>query len=266
MSSETPLGKAVKQPLQYAPEILAAVPRAIARSKSGVDSHFFSGIDRWTAYEFVWKSPDGRLHPSILDFEIGARSENIVESKSLKLYLNSCYYASFSSSEEVKVNLTKEIEDCVLGDVKIELISLNQAEQVLAQVSPTGTCIDQAEMTTETELAFEADTRVHECLYSHSFRSLCPVTSQPDWATILIEYRGAKLSKSALLSYLRGYAEHDGFHEYCVEMIYSDLVALPAIEDAAVCAKFLRRGGIDICPFRTSTPDFTEPKGRLIRQ
>lgn len=264
--SNIPLGKAVKQPAHYAPEILANIPRAVARSKSGIYAQSFQGLDRWTAYEFIWVDPDGRLHPSVLEIEIEFDSKNIVESKSLKLYLNSCYYRRFADSEEVISILTKEISDCVLGDVTLSLFSLDKAEDVFGTVGPIGECIDGAPTKLGLGLLVESGNSVHERLYTQTFRSLCPVTAQPDWATILIEYRGAKLAHSSLLSYLQSYAEHDGFHENCAELIYRDLLAIPEIEQVAVCAKFLRRGGIDICPFRTSTENFLEPQARLIRQ
>lgn len=270
MESNIPLGKAVNQPAHYAPEVLADISRTAARSKSGIDARTFKGLDRWTAYEFVWRDEEERLHPAVLEIEIGFDSKNIVESKSLKLYLNSCYYRSFSNAEEVISTLTKTISDCVSGDVTLRLVSLDQAEQVFGTSHPLGECIDSAPIDALTNakksLVVESSNPVHERLYSQIFRSLCPVTSQPDWATILIEYRGAKLTQANLLNYLQSYAEHDGFHENCAELIYRDLAAVPGIEDVAVCAKFLRRGGIDISPFRTSTDDFVEPTGRLIRQ
>ena len=271
MDSHIPLGRAVKQPAHYVPEILAGIPRELARSKSGIKVDFLNGLDRWTAYEFVWRDEEQRLHPSVLEIEIGCDSKNIVESKSLKLYLNSCYYRVFTGPEEVLTTLQKDIGDCVLSHVTLSLVSVDKAEEVFATTEPLGECIDSAPMIERTNknntvLAVESGNSVHERIYTQTFRSLCPVTSQPDWASVLIEYRGAKLVRSNLLSYLQSYAEHDGFHENCAELIYTDLLTVPEIEQVAVCAKFLRRGGIDICPFRTSTPDFIEPRGRLIRQ
>ena len=162
------------------------------------------------------------------------------------------------------MEISKCLSQCVAGRVNLELVNLAQAAEYLNPMRATGESIDHEKLVGE--LSIESDLQVHEKLCSHTFRSLCPVTNQPDWASILVEYRGTKISRSGLLAYLRGYAEHDGFHESCVELIYRDIRSLEGIEEVAVCAKFLRRGGIDICPFRTSTIDFVEPKGRLIRQ
>jgi 7-cyano-7-deazaguanine reductase len=260
---DIPLGKSVSQPSHYAPEVLASIPRTLARDASGIDDQSFTGIDRWTAYEFVWIDSDGRAQPLILNIEISADSVNLVESKSLKLYLNSCYHKRFESRDEARSEVEARLRDCVLGGVSIELIDL---ERALVPLAIVGTSLDEAESEPDMQLATEPVGVIHEKLYTHVFRSLCPVTGQPDWASILIEYQGAKLAQPNLLSYLRSYSHHQGFHENCVELIYRDIFALEGMEDVAVCAKFLRRGGIDISPFRTSTVEFKEPRGRLIRQ
>ena len=266
MTTETPLGKATKQPLQYAPEVLASIPRDVARNRAGIDPYAFSGVDRWTAYEFSWVDSDKAIHPAFLNIEVSADSKNIVESKSLKLYLNSCYYHIFKNTEEVERELVEQLERCVSGGTKVELIPLGRAEEKFSPSVPKGISIDDSSIGDTKELECDVSKIVHEKLYTQVFRSLCPVTGQPDWATVFIEYRGAQLSRSGVLNYLKSYAEHQGFHENCVELIHKDLLALAGIDEVAVCAKFLRRGGIDICPFRTTTKDFIEPAGRLIRQ
>lgn len=264
---DIPLGKSVKQPDRYDPDVLAAIPRKLARQQSFIDPSRFTGLDRWTAYEFFWLDSDKQIQTAILDIEIASDSLKIVESKSLKLYLNSCYYAQFDSSKRVESELQTQLESRLDGAVKIKLLSLPQAEQLLMATALKGICIDgvNGSLNNRTGIEFE-DIETEEVLYSHAFRSLCPVTAQPDWASIIVQYRGARIIPSSFLHYLRGYAEHQGFHENCVEKIHKDILDLPEIKEAAVCAKFLRRGGIDICPFRTSSQDFAEPKGRLIRQ
>ena len=166
---DIPLGKQVKQPSKYAPEALAALPRALARDKSGIDAGAFIGLDRWTAYEFAWLDSEGRIHPGTLDIEIAPSSKNIVESKSLKLYLNSCYYARFSGLEEVRSELSKTLGQCVEGAVKVNLLPLADSNNLLAITDPVGQCIDQAKLDTETSLAIESEVIVHEQLYSQVF-------------------------------------------------------------------------------------------------
>ncbi len=263
---DIPLGKSVQQPKGFAPAILAAVPRILGRSSANIDTDAFKGLDRWTAYEFVWFDQRGVGHADVLNIEIDSQSKNLVESKSLKLFLNSCYYQYFESPKAVETVLSKYIEAIVEGPTKIQLLSTEQAKAELQIVPTFGASIDGKSPAGNVDLKLESNENVHQCLYTDLFRSLCPVTGQPDWATIVIEYIGSKLDQRSLLGYLRSYAEHSGFHEACVESIFQDIRTFEGIEEVAVCAKFLRRGGIDICPFRTSTDDFAEPKGRSIRQ
>ena len=271
---DIPLGKFVPQPKAYAPEVLAAIPRSLGREKSGIDGLNFLGLDRWTAYEFCWFDASGRAHAAILDIQISCTSHNLVESKSLKLYLNSCYYRKFDSAAALQSELQHCLYEVLQGEVRLRVLSLDDVNTELAVCNALGESIDADQPSIYPEyqgktLELSIDPTlgsIHEKLYSNLFRSLCPVTRQPDWATILIEYRGKPLNRTALSSYLCGYAEHNSFHEACVESIYGDIRALDGIDDVAVCAKFLRRGGIDICPFRTSTEAFEEPRMRLIRQ
>lgn len=264
---DIPLGKEVKSPTTYAPEILAAVPRKLARENSSINPELFQvGLDRWTAYEFVWRDFSDRLHPGILNIEVDCNSDNIVESKSLKLYLNSFYFARFADVSMVEEELTAKLGNSVSGEVGVAFSTLDAAGKSLQRAAPEGDCLDEVAMKESIELATEQGSYTEERLYTHVFRSLCPVTAQPDWATILIQYRGATLLRPNLFGYLRAYSEHQGFHENCVEQIFSDIYRLEDIDEVAVCAKFLRRGGIDICPFRSSTADFVEPTGYLVRQ
>lgn len=263
---DIPLGKDVQQPISFAPEVLAAVPRSVGRTHKNIEAKEFAGVDRWTAYEFFWFGPEAKANVAMLDIEIDCQSTNLVESKSLKLFLNSCYYRTFESSEEVESVLSEQIGGIVEGALKAQILSPEQAQNQLGIKPAPGQSIDQINTHGKSDLELESNQKVHEALYTDMFRSLCPVTGQPDWATVLIEYRGSKLDQRALLGYLMSYAEQSGFHEACVEAIFQDIKLLDGIDEVAVCAKFLRRGGIDICPFRTSTIDFVEPKGRLIRQ
>lgn len=263
---DIPLGKSIAQPKRYAPEVLAAVSRNLARSTLNIQSNDFSGLDRWTAYEFFWFDQQGRPQVAILNIEIDCASENLVESKSLKLYLNSCYYRRFDSALDAENEVSNQLSNIVQGGVRVKLLATEHSDNLPISLDDLWLNIDTSYVSGKSELSAKQGSRVHEKLYSNLFRSLCPVTAQPDWATILIEYRGDKLIPEALLRYLLSYSEHSGFHEACVESIYRDIHQLDGIDDVAVCAKFLRRGGIDICPFRTSTSDFKELSGRLVRQ
>ena len=263
---DTPLGKSIAQPKFYDPGILAAVPRSIARADLGIQANTFFGLDRWTAYEFFWFDQNNNAKAAILNIEIDCASENLVESKSLKLYLNSCYYRSFASVTEVQTEISHQISKIVQGSVCVMALDIEHPSNFTSGLDKSWRNIDEVKPSEQGELAVDESKHAHEKLYSNLFRSLCPVTAQPDWATVLIEYKGNKLIPEVLTGYLLNYAEHSGFHEACVESIYRDISQLNGIEDVAVCAKFLRRGGIDICPFRTSNLDFKEPSSRLVRQ
>lgn len=261
-----PLGKTVAQPDVFGPEHLAPVPRAWAREKEQVDLSNLSGVDVWNLWEVSWLEPSGRPVQATGRLTVPYDSPNLVESKSIKLYLNSMNNTVFESWDAVKKTLTDHLSEAAGKSVTLELWRVGDGP--LADVHEVlGEVIDDApfypDYALDESLAQgEAETMR---LISHSFRSLCPVTAQPDWATVVIDYAGPALDRGKLLSYLTNFREHQGFHEACCERIASELLAATGAESLTVEARFLRRGGLDINPIR-STQTQALPDVRWSRQ
>lgn len=259
---DIPLGKEVAQPAAYDPTLLAPVPRALAREQAHLDPSTFQGWDDWTAYEVCWQDVEGRRHATPLQFRVPSDSPNLVESKSIKLYLNSLFFAAFDDQqalvEEVALQLTESAGSSVM---------VSAADQ-LAELHPDpGTAwknLDR-EMPSSGELRSRKPAKVDQFYFTECFRSLCPVTSQPDWASVFIRCDGPELDPAVLCAYLYAFSEHTGFHEQCVEQILCDLVNAGQ-QRVAVYARYLRRGGIDINPYRTTQADYGIGIGRIPRQ
>lgn len=265
---ELPLGRQVESPREYAPQVLVAVPRNLGRELLGLESWLpFSGVDRWVAWEFAWHDWRGRRRVGILELSVPAESPAIVESKSLKLYLNSCFYHRFGNVESLCEELQESLEEIVGAPLSIEYRDLQRALDDYRVAQPEGRCLDDIEAAETAQLGVEErHPDLAETCFSHCFRSLCPVTGQPDWASILIDVRGVRLEASGLLAYLLGFAEHQAFHEHCVETIFMDIWKQCQPAELAVGAAFTRRGGIEINPHRTSSSDLGGHRYRLVRQ
>lgn len=262
-----PLGQNVAQPDHFTADHLAPVPRAWAREKEGVDASAMDGVDVWNLWELSWLDLDGRPIQAIGRFFVPHSSPNLVESKSIKLYFNSMNNERLGSDwEEVRKRIADDLSAKAGAPVPVELTAVDQG--VLAGVtSLEGECIDDAPWIDGYELggdiASGPDERV--TLYSHAFRSLCPVTAQPDWATVIIDYQGPRIDRSKLSGYLASLRNHQGFHEACCERITGELASATGASSLSVQACFLRRGGIDINPYRSTA--FSEvPARRLSRQ
>lgn len=263
------LGRQVPASLHYDPAILRPVARAPARAAIGLSGTLpFHGADVWHAYELSWLQA-GRPVVALGRLVVDAATPNIVESKSLKLYLNSLNETEFGTPAALVATVESDVGRLLGGPARLELCSLEDPG-----FSPTALerhrCIDSAPLSGipdgPDEGCLRTDAGVaRESLCSHLLRSLCPVTSQPDWATVLIDYEGPRLDHGALLTYLLGYRRHQGFHEQCVEKIFVDLLRRTAPIELAVQAFYTRRGGLDICPWRSSRPG-QAPRIRLPRQ
>ncbi len=230
------------------------------------------GLDHWQAYEMSWLNRKGKPQFAIGEFFFNAESENIVESKSLKLYLNSLNNESFDSVDSIAKVVTQDLSQVSRSEVKVRLTPLQRCENKL-RVDLPGICIDQEDIDinqTEPEcnLLAQGDELVFdEELFSHSFKSNCPVTGQPDWASFYIQYTGMQIDKASLLKYLCSYRDHQGYHEECAERIYRDIMLTCAPSELFVSMNYLRRGGIDINVYRSTRllgSDCINP--RLIRQ
>ena len=269
--SELLLGKVTPSAHRYAPELLYPIPRQPARSTLGIPSELpFYGVDVWHAYELSWLDGQGRPVAYVGRFGIPIESPNLVESKSFKLYLNSLNSERFNSSASLVDRVQRDVSAVAGAEVTLDLLSVDDPS--LAGVSLPGTCIDTcaytaAEGEPEADMLHvsDSDEVVEESLYSHLLRSLCPVTGQPDWASVLVTYRGAPVDHGSLLSYLVAYREHQEFHEQCVERMFCDLYERLSPDFLQVQAFYTRRGGMDINPFR-STSKNAKPLGRMNRQ
>ena len=265
------LGKDVDYQEHYAPELLQAVPREINRTEIGLNDENlpFEGVDIWNGYELSWLNAKGKPCIAVLRCSVPANSPNLIESKSFKLYLNSYNQSNFDSLEHVQQHLSKDLSDCAGSDVTVALLSPNDFEQ-LAVHALKGDCIDDLDVDIETydytpTLLESGHKTVTETLTSHLLKSNCLITNQPDWGSVLIHYRGPKINRESLLKYLISFRMHNEFHEQCVERIFCDISRFCQPEQLTVYARYTRRGGLDINPFRSN---FETPYAnmRLARQ
>jgi len=267
-----PLGKSSEYPDQFDSTLLFPVPRQGKRDELDIRGKLpFKGVDIWNAWEVSWLNTRGKPIVAIGEFRIPADSVNIIESKSFKLYLNSLNQARFDSFDAVSARLVKDLSLCAGGPVQVKLVTVESTANFTQIVPAEGVCIDGLDIETDCYhtnpglLAKASDQVVEEQLVSHLLKSNCPVTGQPDWGSVLIHYKGNQLDHEALLKYIISFRQHTEFHEQCVERIYTDISALIDFEFLNVSARYVRRGGLDINPVRTS--DNVEYKNlRLSRQ
>jgi 7-cyano-7-deazaguanine reductase len=265
----SPLGKETVYANQYDPSLLYPIERDINWKVRGVDRSTlpFFGEDIWNSYEISWLNSKGKPIVALAQFHIPATSTHIVESKSFKLYLNSYNLSRFDSADDVSNQMVNDLSEAAGGQVKVTLTSPQDAVQIEAF---DGRCIDDLDITVAhyhpaPELLFSQGDEVSETLVSHLLKSNCPVTGQPDWASVQISYRGPKIDEEGLLGYLISYREHGDFHEQCVETIFMDILERCQPEELTVYARYVRRGGLDINPYR-STQDTLPTNLRLSRQ
>lgn len=272
-SHASPLGKASEYQSHYAPELLFPIPRQLKRSELGIsDSALpFVGEDLWNAYEISWLNPRGKPIVAIGSFRFPVDSPNLVESKSFKLYLNSFNQSAFASQDAVRDTMISDLSGAAGRPVSISLQSLSSAPEAAIGI-PDGILIDGLDVDCDRYqpapelLVTGSGSEVEETLYSHLLKSNCLVTGQPDWAMVVIRYRGKPIDRAGLLRYIVSFRNHNEFHEQCVERIFSDLQQRCQPCALAVHARYTRRGGLDINPFR-STGHYPPPDNtREIRQ
>lgn len=267
----TLLGKKTAYCSQYDPSLLFPIPRSDKRSELGIaDSALpFVGVDVWTGYELSWLNKKGLPQVAIGQFEFPAESPNLVESKSFKLYLNSFNDTRFASWAEVEATLRQDLSKAVGAEVAVQLFTLQDASRCEAEVP--GECLDMLDIAIDdfelnpAHLAIQDELVVEETLYSNLLKSNCLVTGQPDWGTVVVRYRGRRIDRAGLLRYIVSFRHHWEFHEQCVERIYTDIQRYCQPEKLLVYARYVRRGGLDINPYRASEP-MAWPLARLIRQ
>jgi 7-cyano-7-deazaguanine reductase len=271
MLENSPLGQTTSYKNQYDPKLLYPVARDRQRQNLAIgDALPFAGVDIWNGYEFSWLDNQGKPQVALLTMTNPCTSPNIIESKSLKLYLNSFNLSRFASSKEVLAHLLQDLSQAAGAPVNVTLQPLPTTEQAAFAQLP-GDCLDDLPITvTEYQVTprlLQTDTTVttSETLHTHLFKSNCLMTGQPDWASVLIRYQGPQIIHAGLLQYLISYREHAEFHEHCVERIFMDILRQCQPSQLTVYARFTRRGGLDINPFRSN---FEASYGnlRLIRQ
>lgn len=272
-AEHSPLGKSSEYISTYTPSLLFPIPRAAKWAELGLSAETlpYKGVDFWNCFELSWLLPSGKPVVAIGEFSIPAQSPNIIESKSFKLYLNSLNQTAFADTASLEATLRTDLSAAAGAPVSVRIRSLAEIEAEGVMALP-GTCIDALDISVSNyehprpELLRCDDSRiVEESVHSHLLKSNCPVTSQPDWGSVVVEYRGSALDHASLLEYIVSFRQHSDFHEQCVERIFLDLQRLLKPEKLTVYARYVRRGGLDINPYR-STEDTQFQNVRLARQ
>ncbi len=254
-----PLGKNSENPNQYSPDLLFPISRDENRAKLGIQSQSlpFFGVDIWNAYELSWLNAKGKPQLAIATFMVPANSPNIIESKSWKLYLNSLNNHRFHSNDELIDTLKKDLSKAAGATVTVQLHS-PESQSASGMKELSGKLLDRLDLEINPSQKPTSDLLssdpslglVEETLVTHLLRSNCPVTGQPDWASVQINYVGPTINEEGLLRYLIAFREHQEFHEHCVEKIFVDIKNKCRPSKLSVYARYTRRGGIDINPFR----------------
>lgn len=267
-----PLGQKTDYVSHYDASLLFPIARVEKWREMSLqaDALPFFGEDIWNAYEVSWLDTHGKPMVRIIEFRFPYNSPNIIESKSFKLYLNSFNQTKFDSCEAVTSVLQKDLSIAAQAEVSVVIRTLEAMETLIIQTPHY--CIDDLPITVSTyqpEANFLSVSQekewVEELLVSHLLRSNCPVTNQPDWGSVFIEYQGPQIEHEGLLKYLISFREHTDFHEQCVERIFMDIMSLCHPKELTVYARYVRRGGLDINPYR-STKNEPLANIRLSRQ
>ncbi len=272
-SSNTILGKSVSYPEHFDASLIVGIPRQQKRAEIELSNQHlpFQGEDIWNAYELSWLNQKGKPMVAIGEFRFPCETPNLVESKSFKLYLNSYNQARFETILSVKNQLINDLSRVSGGSVLVDLIALDEIQtQSFGHlegdtIDDLDVHIDSYHYQPELLLNITSSEVVSEALNSHLLKSNCLITGQPDWGSIEISYSGKKINREALLKYLISFRQHNEFHEQCVERIWVDIMKFCQPEKLSVYARYTRRGGLDINPFRSNFEKKKE-NPRLSRQ
>jgi 7-cyano-7-deazaguanine reductase len=269
-SPDIPLGRAVDYPRGYDPALLFPIPRAHGRAGLGLDDSNalpFVGKDRWHAYELGWLDAHGKPVVATATVTVPAQSPQLIESKSLKLYLNSLNAARFDAVDAARERIARDLSQAAGAPVEVAFgLPPMVASDHATSIDAIEVDCDVYDMPQPAFLAADATDIVDETLRSDLLKSNCPVTGQPDWASVRIAYRGPRIDRAGLLRYLVSFREHAEFHEQCVERIFVDVLARCAPRALSVEARYTRRGGLDINPWRTLPGMDAPAAGRDVRQ
>ena len=289
------LGKSTQYCSEYNPNLLQGVPRSLNRDDLALNANNlpFVGEDVWYGYELSWLNTKGKPVVAVAEFRFSCNSPHLVESKSFKLYLNSFNQTRFASFDEVEKCLVKDLSYTAGTKAKVSLYKVDNCPAlIISDVNLannlTSHCIDNEDISVETYQYKQTilqnihrPNKEHDCktsylesdhsdkkeqqLVSHLLKSNCLITNQPDWASVYIHYKGKEINHAVLLAYLISFRQHSEFHEQCVERIFCDLQQYAQLDELTVFARYTRRGGLDINPFRSSHLT-TAPLGRTLRQ
>ena len=274
-AEQSPLGKSSEYNGIYTPSLLYPIARQPIWEGLGLNPERlpFHGVDIWNSYEVSWLTPSGKPEVAAVEFVFPVTAAaRIVESKSFKLYLNSLNQTVFSDRSEVLRTLEADLSVTAQAPVMVRLLDMQRLQQLGIAKLP-GECLDELEVQVDCydynpallQLA-AAPQRVRETLHSNLLKSNCPVTGQPDWGSVVIHYAGPAIDRASLLRYLISFRQHADFHEQCVERIFLDLYRLLGADcELTVHARYVRRGGLDINPWR-STHSGMPDNLRLARQ
>ncbi|WP_028670201.1 NADPH-dependent 7-cyano-7-deazaguanine reductase QueF [Saccharospirillum impatiens] len=270
----SPLGKTSAYIDHYDAGLLFPIERQEKRDEIGVDGRAlpFQGVDVWNAYELSWLNPRGKPVVAMGEVFIPANSPCLIESKSFKLYLNSLNQTRFDSVRAVAAVLERDLSAAAGASVRVTLVPLSQMGHSADITTLAGDCLDELDIEVTHYQArpelLQADVtqEVDEVLNSHLLKSNCLVTGQPDWGSVVIDYSGPRIDRDALLKYLISFRQHNEFHEQCVERIFQDLSQQCGCKRLTVYARYVRRGGLDINPYRSNDEAFVADNRRLVRQ
>jgi 7-cyano-7-deazaguanine reductase len=277
---QSQLGKSSAYIDQYDPSLLFPLPRAPKREEIGLQGSQmpFFGADLWTAFELSWLNPRGKPQVALAHFTIPCETPNLIESKSFKLYLNSFNNTRLADAAEVQSRLRTDLAEALWrgsdqkGSIGVKIIGLDRFDQEMVQ-ELDGLLLDRLDVectqyqpAPELLRANHEEAPVTETLVSHLLKSNCLVTGQPDWGSVQIRYHGPQIDQEGLLQYLVSFRNHNEFHEQCVERIFMDIWTRCRPIKLSVYARYTRRGGLDINPFRTSHPGALPGNVRSARQ
>lgn len=268
----SPLGQKTVYASVYDAGLLFPISRSESRKVLGLTENLpFYGSDIWTGYEISWLNSKGKPEIAVAEFFVPCESPCIIESKSFKLYLNSLNQTKYADIYAVKAVLEKDLSAAAGANVDVNLQHVHDSA-LLIDCTFDAHCLDNLDIQVDdyhpqgSQLSVDKNLQVSEVLCSHLLKSNCPVTGQPDWASVFVEYAGAKINHEALLRYVISFREHQDFHEHCVERIFTDLMNHCKPDSLSVYARYTRRGGLDINPYRTTVQGATPKVGRLLRQ
>lgn len=268
------LGQQTEYKDSYDASLLFPIARKLNRDDLNIDESAlpFKGEDTWTGYELSWLNQKGKPVVAVAEFIFPATSSHIIESKSFKLYLNSFNQTKFDSMARVQQILTSDLSKAANCDVVVKLFNADDFD-CLMPTPFTGTYLDdldievsEYDLNTELLKADASNEIVTETLYSHLLKSNCLITSQPDWASVVIRYTGKKICHESLLKYLISFRNHNEFHEQCVERLFCDIQNKFSMTQLEVFARYTRRGGLDINPYRSTNFSTTQFKLKSNRQ